>query len=81
MASSTQFVSLFGFNVAFKHLRSYCDGAYLLVVAVATATQKCLGTDRGYDTPSRHSIQTHCRPVIVLSIDVEYHTGIHNYPF
>ena len=27
----------------------------------------------------RHSIQTQGRPVVVLSIDVERHTGIHNY--
>ena len=31
-------------------------------------------------TPS-HSIQTHGRPVVVLSIDVELLTGIHTYPF
>ena len=30
-------------------------------------------------TPTRHSIQTWVGPV-VLSIDVECHTGIHNYP-
>ena len=35
----------------------------------------------GHDTPSRHSIQTQGRHVIVLSTDVERHTGIHNYPF
>ena len=37
--------------------------------------------DTGHDTPSRHSIQTRGRPVAVLSIDVEHHTGIHNYLF
>ena len=31
------------------------------------------------DTQHRHSIQTRGRPVL-LSIDVERHTGIHNYP-
>ena len=31
--------------------------------------------------PSRHSIETQGRPVVVLSIDVERHTVIHNYPF
>ena len=34
----------------------------------------------GHDTPPHHSIQTQGRPVAVLSIDVERHTGIHNYP-
>ena len=37
--------------------------------------------DTGHDTPPRHSIQTRGRPVAVLSIDVERHTGIHSYPF
>ena len=32
------------------------------------------------DSPPCHSIQTQGRPVAVLSIDVERHTGIHNYP-
>ena len=34
----------------------------------------------GHDTPPRHSIQTHGRPVAVLSIDVECHSGIQSYP-
>ena len=29
----------------------------------------------------QHSIQTQGRPVVVLSIDVEYHTSIHNNQF
>ena len=32
-------------------------------------------------TSSRHSIETRGRPVAVLSIDVERHTGIPNYQF
>ena len=36
--------------------------------------------DPGHKTPPRHSIQTQGRPVAVLSIDVERHTGIHTYP-
>ena len=35
----------------------------------------------GHDTPPSHSIQTRGRPVVVLSIYVERHSGIHNYPF
>ena len=31
--------------------------------------------------PTCHSIQTRGRPVVVLSFDVECHTGIHDYPF
>ena len=33
-----------------------------------------------HNTPPRHSIQTQGRPVVVLQIDVERHTWIHNYP-
>ena len=41
-------------------------------------TQECHGPDTGHDTPPRHStcIQTQGQPVVVLSIDVELHTGI-----
>ena len=35
--------------------------------------------DTGHDYASRHSIQTQGQPVIVLSKDVEHHTGIHHY--
>ena len=75
------FVCLFGFNVALKHLRSYHDGACLWYFDQCAATQKCHAADTGHDTPPRHSIQTRGRPVAVLSIDVERHTGIHSYPF
>ena len=37
--------------------------------------------DTGHDTPPRHSIQLRGRPVVVLFIDVEHHTGIYNCPF
>ena len=30
--TSLWFVFLFGFEVAYKHLRSYCDGSYLAMV-------------------------------------------------
>ena len=33
------------------------------------------------DITPRHSIQTQGRLVVMLSIDVERHTGIHNYLF
>ena len=36
---------------------------------------------RRYRTLPRHSTQTQGRPIVVLSIDVGRHTGIHNYPF
>ena len=77
-----RFVCL-GFNVAFKHLRSYRDGAclYQLSFDQCAATQECHAADTGYDTPPRHSIQTQGRPVAVLSIDVERYSGIHSYPF
>ena len=41
------------------------------------ATQGCHAADTRHYTPPRHSIQTQGRPVVVLSIDVERHTGIH----
>ena len=45
------------------------------------ATQECHAADTGHDTPPRHCIQTWGRPVAVLFIDVERHTGIHSLPF
>ena len=76
---SISLVCLFGFNVAFKHPRSYHDGDFLWqwYFDQCAATQECHAADTGHDTPSRHSIQTQGRPVAVLSIDVERHTGIH----
>ena len=44
-------------------------------------TEKCHAADTGYDTEPCHSIQTWGQPAVVLSIDVERHTGIHNYSF
>ena len=77
------FIFCLGFNVAFKHLRSYHEGACLKqwYFDQCAATQKCHAVDTGHDTPPRLSIQTRGRPVAVLSIDVERHTGIHSYPF
>ena len=74
-----------GFNVTFKHVRSHHDGAclYQWYFDQCAATQGCQAEDTGHDTPPRHSIhvKTQGRPVVVPSIDVERHTGIHNYPF
>ena len=42
---------------------------------------ECHVADTGHDTPPCHSIQTQGRPVVVLSIDMEHHTVIHNYTF
>ena len=72
---------MFGLTSLFKHLRSYRDGAYLWYFDQCDTTQECHVADTGHDTPPCHSIQAQCRPVVVLSIDVERHTGIHNYPF
>ena len=47
----------------------------------SVATRECHAADTGHDTPTRHSIQTQGRRVVVLSIVVERHTGKHNYPF
>ena len=41
-------------------------------------THECNATDTGHDTPSRHTIQPRGQPVVVLSIGVERHTGIHD---
>ena len=60
------FVCLFGFNVAFKHLRSFHVGAFLYqwYFDLCAATQKYHAADTGHDTPPRHSIDTgptcHC---------------------
>ena len=72
-----------GFKVTFEHLRSYCDAACLeqCYFDQYAATQKFHATDTVHDTTSHHSIHTQDQPVVVLSIDVERHTGIHNYPF
>ena len=72
-----------GVNIALKDLRSYRNGAYLKqwYFDQCAATHECHAADTGHDTPSRHSIQTKGRPVVVLSIDVEHHTRINNYPF
>ena len=43
--------------------------------------RNAIATDTGHDIPPRHSVQTQGRPVIVLSIDVKRHTGIHNTHF
>ena len=44
-------------------------------------TQECHAADIGHDTPPRHSIETRGRPVAVLFIDLERHTGIFKYLF
>ena len=35
--------------------------------------------DTGHDTPPHHIIQTPGQPAVMLSIDVERHTGIDSY--
>ena len=73
---------LFVFNFAFKHMRSYrevptCSSAILTnVLAHRNTTPQ---TQDMTPHPPRHSIQARGRPVDVLSIDVERHTGIHSY--
>ena len=81
MTDSSFFVVVL-FNVAFKYLTSYLDDPCLQqwYFDQCAATQECHAADTGHDTPPRHSIQTRGQPV-VLSFDVEGHTGIHNYPF
>ena len=70
-------ICLYGFNITYKQLRSHHNGAWLHQYS---ATQECHAPDTRHDIPTRHSIQTRGRPVSVLSIDVERHSGIHNYP-
>ena len=62
------------------NIRSYGDDA-----CCSSDTLMCCHTgmhaaDTEHETPSHHSIQTWCLPV-VLSTDVEHHTDIQNYPF
>ena len=56
----TLIVVCWGFNVTFKHLRSYCNGAclYQWYFDQFPAIQECHAADTGHDTPPRHSIQT-----------------------
>ena len=54
-----------GFDIAFKRLRSYRDGAYLYQCA---ATQECHAADTGHPTSSQYTDTG--RSVVVLSIDV-----------
>ena len=54
-------VCLFVFQVTFKHLRLYCDGAclYQWYFDQCAATHECNASDTGPDTTPHHSIQTH----------------------
>ena len=52
-----------------------------MLVAVVLGPTGCHAADTGHDTPPCQSIQPQGRPVVVPSIDVERHTGIHSYPF
>ena len=45
------------------------------------ATKERHAADIGHDTLPYHDIDTPGRPVVALSIGVECHTGIPNYPF
>ena len=77
------FRCLLGFNIAFKPLTSYRVSTCLQqwFFDQCAAAQECHATDTGHDTRPCHSIQSQGRPVAVLSIDMERHTGIHNYHF
>ena len=77
------FVCLLGFNVALKYLRSYRADAFLKQwhFDQCAATQECHAADIGHDTPPRYSTQTQGQSVVVLSIEMERQTGLHNYPF
>ena len=66
MLNTHTLVFFLGGDVAFIQLRSYQDCACLQHWYHAA--------DTGHDTILRHSIQTHGRPVAVLSIDVERYT-------
>ena len=72
---------LFEFKVDFN-LGSCCDRCLFVGVVLeqCAATLESHATYTGHDTLRRHCIQTQGQPVVVLSIDVERHTGIHNYP-
>ena len=68
------FFYLLGFNVAFKHLRSYRDGAYTCSSGILTNVlphRNAMQQTQGMTPPPRHSIQTQDRPVVVLSVGVE----------
>ena len=75
------FFCLFGCNIAFKHIAKVPTCSSDTVTNVLLNTQKCHAADKGHDTQPSHSIQTRGRPVAVLYIDVERHTGIHNIHF
>ena len=65
-----------GLDVAFKHLRSYRDGNFLKqsYFDQSAATQECHAVNTVHETPTRHSIQTQGRPLVLIYIDVEYIT-------
>ena len=73
---------LFRFYVAFKHLRSYRDGAACSNGTLTNALPHRNATPQTQDiTPVPSQYTDTGLPVAVLSIDVERHTGIHSYPF
>ena len=69
-----------GFNVALKS-EVISAGSSGTLTNVLPLCLECCATDTGHTIPPRHSIQTQGQPVIVLLIDMERHTGIHNYLF
>ena len=81
MRSSFNIVCLFGviyrFNIRGHMMVPACSSG----TSTCATTLECHAADTGHDIPTRHSKQTQDQPIIVLSIDVEHHTGIHNYPF
>ena len=68
-----KFDRLLAFNITFKDLRSYHDSVCFLLLSICCHT----GMPRSIHTQYTYMGQ----PVLVLYIDVERHTGIHNYPF
>ena len=69
------------FLLGLKSLSNFSGHPWQCYFEQCAATQECHSADTGHDAPPLHSIQTHCRPVIVLFIDVERHTGIQNASF
>ena len=77
-----------GFNVAFKHLSLYRDSAYpcssgrpTLINVLLHRNAMPQTQDMAPQHPTSSQYADTGRPVVVLSIDVERHTGIHNCQF
>ena len=77
------YISLLVFKVALTaeaiSLQCLLEAVVLRPIQYA-ATMECHATDTGHGIPSCHSIQTQGR-LVVIFIDMESYTGIHNYSF